>query len=157
MAERNVGRPVELVGRHADGSGHLDFTFEDGTVLSTTCAVLSAPPEPEPEPTVDEAPTETGALTEAEEPSDGSETASNSGDAELAIEAAAHATEDKAQLKGALPPDFPGHAALEGAGVTTYAQARKAFRKETGWTHIDGIGPATNTALAEALGMSLSE
>lgn len=54
--------------------------------------------------------------------------------------------------KGKLPDDFPGHAALSNAGITTYAQLRKAGDV----TALEGIGPATadkiKTALEESEG-----
>lgn len=54
----------------------------------------------------------------------------------------------QAELKGALPDDFPGHAALAAADITTYAQLRKADDV----TQIVGIGEATAKKIAEALG-----
>jgi len=50
-------------------------------------------------------------------------------------------------LKGKLPEDFPGHAALAEAGINTYAQLRKAGDV----TEVSGIGPATAKKIAEAL------
>lgn len=50
-------------------------------------------------------------------------------------------------LRGKLPEDFPGHAALEAAGITTYTQLRNAGDV----TEIDGIGPATAEKIGEAL------
>jgi hypothetical protein len=55
---------------------------------------------------------------------------------------------DGAKLKGKLPDDFPGHAALETAGITTYAQLRKAGNLDD----IVGIGPATAQKIRESLG-----
>ena len=53
----------------------------------------------------------------------------------------------KSELKGKLPEDFPGHAALLEAGIHTYAQLRKAGEL----TEIPGIGEATAAKIAEAL------
>ena len=50
-------------------------------------------------------------------------------------------------LKGKLPEDFPGHAALAEAGINTYAQLRKAGDV----TEVSGIGPATAKKITEAL------
>jgi len=50
--------------------------------------------------------------------------------------------------KGKLPDDFPGHSALAGNGITTYAQLRKAGDV----TSLTGIGPATAEKIAAALG-----
>ncbi|HKS27824.1 MAG TPA: hypothetical protein VJS44_08395 [Pyrinomonadaceae bacterium] len=59
-------------------------------------------------------------------------------------------TEGKS-LRGKLPEDFPGQAALEAEGVGTYAQARKRVKDGT-LTDIPGIGDATAAKIAEALG-----
>lgn len=56
-------------------------------------------------------------------------------------------------LKGKLPEDFPGLAALEAAGITTYAQLRKAGDV----TEIDGIGPATTAKIHAALAQDTEE
>lgn len=50
-------------------------------------------------------------------------------------------------LRGKLPEDFPGKAALEAAGITTYAQLRDAGDV----TEIEGIGPATKEKIDERL------
>lgn len=50
-------------------------------------------------------------------------------------------------LRGKLPEDFPGFKALEEAGITTYAQVRKAGDL----TEIKGIGDATAASIAAAL------
>lgn len=55
---------------------------------------------------------------------------------------------DKPAQKGKLPEEFPGHGALEAAGITTYAQLRKAGDV----TQVDGIGPATAEKIQAALG-----
>ncbi len=55
--------------------------------------------------------------------------------------------EAPAAKKGKLPEDFPGHAALETAGITTFAQLRKAGDV----TEVEGIGPATAEKINEAL------
>lgn len=49
--------------------------------------------------------------------------------------------------RGKLPEDFPGRAALEAAGVNTYAQARAVAEL----TDITGIGAATAKKILEAL------
>lgn len=54
------------------------------------------------------------------------------------------------ELKGKLPEDFPGHAALEAEGITTYAKLRKAGDV----TGVPGIGKATAEKIATALGES---
>lgn len=56
-------------------------------------------------------------------------------------------------LKGKLPEDFPGHAALAEAGINTYAQLRKAGDV----TEVAGIGPATAKKIAEALAATTEE
>lgn len=66
-------------------------------------------------------------------------------------EAAEGAAEAKGTtLKGKLPSDFPGRAALESAGVTTYAQVRKT-RDGDGLTSVPGIGAATAAQIEEAI------
>lgn len=52
------------------------------------------------------------------------------------------------QLKGKLPEDFPGHSALEAAGITTYAKVRKQLES---LTEVDGIGDATAEKIREAM------
>lgn len=54
---------------------------------------------------------------------------------------------EAAPPQGKLPDDFPGHAALKSAGITTYAQLRKVGDL----TKIDGIGEATAAKIQEAL------
>lgn len=56
---------------------------------------------------------------------------------------------DSPKKQGKLPDDFPGYAALAAAGISTYAQLRKAGDV----TKIEGIGPAT----AEKIETALSE
>jgi hypothetical protein len=51
------------------------------------------------------------------------------------------------ELKGKLPEDFPGHAALAEAGINTYGQLRKVGDL----TEVKGIGEATAAKIAEAL------
>jgi hypothetical protein len=68
------------------------------------------------------------------------------GDSLAEVEAKEEAIEGK-ELKGKLPEDFHGRVALEAAGITTYAQLRKAGDL----TEIPGIGPATAEKIAEAL------
>jgi hypothetical protein len=46
-----------------------------------------------------------------------------------------------------LPADFPGHAALTAAGITTYEQLKAI----PDLTEISGIGEATAKMIAEAL------
>jgi hypothetical protein len=53
-------------------------------------------------------------------------------------------------LKGKLPEDFPGRAALEAGGVTTYAQVRK-LRDGDGLTSVAGVGDATASQIEEAI------
>lgn len=57
-------------------------------------------------------------------------------------------------LKGKLPADFPGHAALEAAGVTTYAKLRKRLGD---LTEIAGIGEATAEKITTEMGASSEE
>jgi hypothetical protein len=54
-------------------------------------------------------------------------------------------------LKGKLPEDFPGHAALEAEGVTTYAKVRKQLDT---LEEIPGIGEATAAKIREAMNES---
>src|SRR5688572_2981109 len=54
-------------------------------------------------------------------------------------------------LKGKLPEDFPGHTALEAAGLTSYAKVRKQLDS---LEEIEGIGPATADKIREAMGAS---
>ena len=77
------------------------------------------------------------------EPSKRDENVVNEADA-----AAVEESEESTELKGKLPEDFPGHAALEAAGITTYAQLRKAGDV----TEVPGIGKATAEKIADALG-----
>lgn len=51
-------------------------------------------------------------------------------------------------LKGKLPADLPGHAALAEAGINTYNQLRKALADDV---KIPGIGDATRAKIIEAL------
>ena len=53
-------------------------------------------------------------------------------------------------MRGPLPEDFPGHAALLDVGITTYAQVRKAGDL----TEIAGIGNATAAKIADELAKS---
>lgn len=59
--------------------------------------------------------------------------------------------EEATEKKGSLPDDFPGRAALAGAGINTFAQARKARDSEEGLTGIIGVGDVTAEAIKEAL------
>jgi hypothetical protein len=62
------------------------------------------------------------------------------------------ATEGKS-LRGKLPEDFPGRAALEAEGVTTYAGVRKQMNGD-GLTAVPNIGDATAAKIEEAMGVS---
>lgn len=79
---------------------------------------------------------------------------------EFANEAAASTTEttdeevEQPTLKGKLPEDFPGHGALEEAGITSYAGVRKSLDS---LEDVDGIGPATAERIREAMGESPEE
>ena len=57
-------------------------------------------------------------------------------------------SDEPAELKGKLPEDFPGHAALAEAGINTYGQLRKV----SDLTAIAGIGEATAAKILETLG-----
>lgn len=59
--------------------------------------------------------------------------------------------EETAEKNGLLPDDFPGRTALAGAGINTFAQARKARDSEEGLTGIVGVGEVTAKAIEEAL------
>lgn len=50
--------------------------------------------------------------------------------------------------QGNLPEDFPAVAALEAAGITTFAQTRSAMASDT---QIPGVGPATKEKIEAAL------
>jgi hypothetical protein len=54
-------------------------------------------------------------------------------------------------LKGKLPDDFPGKAALEAAGITTYAQLRKTMETENWFNEVPNIGEATAEKIDERL------
>lgn len=60
-------------------------------------------------------------------------------------------TEESKPLRGPLPEDFPGHGALENAGLTTYAKVRKSL---DALEEVDGIGPATAEKIREAMNES---
>ena len=60
-------------------------------------------------------------------------------------------------LKGKLPEDFPGHAALEAAGLSTYAKVRKELSADKPFDEVDGIGPATAEKIRSAMNESLEE
>lgn len=62
--------------------------------------------------------------------------------------------EAPAELKGRLPEDFPGHAALEAEGLTTYAKVRKQLDSIT---EVPGIGDATAERIREAMSASPEE
>lgn len=57
--------------------------------------------------------------------------------------------ETKTELKGPLPEDFPGRAALAEAGITSYGKLRR-YKGEL--TEIDGIGAATAEKIKAAQG-----
>lgn len=61
--------------------------------------------------------------------------------------AAPQTDESQTPPRGKLPADFPGHAALEAAGITTYGQLRKV----SDLTTITGIGEATASKIEEAM------
>lgn len=54
--------------------------------------------------------------------------------------------------KGKLPADFPGHDALDAAGVHTYGQVSKHIADDR-LKDIPGIGKATATKIATAMGV----
>lgn len=63
--------------------------------------------------------------------------------------------ESSVKLRGTLPDDFPGKAALDAAGLTTYAKVRKHLDKfDTEEGKVDGIGKATADKIREAMGQS---
>lgn len=53
--------------------------------------------------------------------------------------------------KGPLPEDFPGRTALEGAGINTYNQLRKAREHEDWPKNVPGVGQATADKIDAAL------
>lgn len=57
-------------------------------------------------------------------------------------------------LRGKLPDDFPGHAALEAEGLTTYAKVRKRIDS---LTDVSGIGEATAEKIRAAMNESSEE
>ena len=57
---------------------------------------------------------------------------------------------ESAELKGRLPDNFPGHAALSEAGIHTYHQLRKQQAGE-GLTAVPGIGDVTAEHIEDAL------
>jgi hypothetical protein len=59
--------------------------------------------------------------------------------------------EASVKKSGKLPDDFPGRAALEEAGITTYAQVRKA-QKADELKDVAGVGEVTLANILEALG-----
>lgn len=76
---------------------------------------------------------------------------------ELVIEAQAEPVETavaSAPLRGKLAEDFPGHAALEAAGLTSYAKVRKQLDS---LEEVEGIGPATADKIREAMGESSAD
>lgn len=68
--------------------------------------------------------------------------------------AAGEAEAEQRPLRGPLPEDFPGHGALENAGLTTYAKVRKNLDT---LEELDGIGPATADKIREAMNESNPE
>lgn len=68
--------------------------------------------------------------------------------------AAEEEAEASSELKGKLPEDFPGHAALEAEGITTYAKVRKQLDSIT---EVPGIGDATAEKIREAMSASPEE
>lgn len=55
-------------------------------------------------------------------------------------------TETPQRLKGKLPKDFPGHKALDEAGLDTYAKVRKQLDN---LEDLDGIGPKTAVSIRD--------
>lgn len=68
-----------------------------------------------------------------------------------AVEPSAEREDEVKTLRGKLPEDFPGHGALEEAGLITYARVRKNLDS---LEDLDGIGPATAEKIREAMGES---
>lgn len=81
---------------------------------------------------------------------DGSYKGDGTPEAEDGKSKVAEFSDQQTQLKGKLPDDFPGKAALEAEGITTYAKLRKAGDV----TEVPGIGPATKAKIDEALSQS---
>jgi hypothetical protein len=55
-------------------------------------------------------------------------------------------------LRGPLPDDFPSRAALDTAGLGTYAKLRKQIGKGEGWwKDVGGIGEKNHAAIEDAL------
>lgn len=61
---------------------------------------------------------------------------------------------DPSTLRGALPDDFPGHAALEEADLDTYGRVRHFVHNNGDLTSIAGIGEATANKILVAIGES---
>jgi hypothetical protein len=59
-------------------------------------------------------------------------------------------------LRGKLPEDFPGHAPLDAAGITTYGGVRKQMKGE-GLTAVPNIGDATAAKIEEAMAGEAAE
>lgn len=156
---------------HIGATGRLEFQLEDGRIASVACDVLDAPAPVPGAPSLEEIDAAlqreaaAGARESARPGSIFSVDLGGEGDpdAQLEREREAHRREGERQkatgegeggpkdpppaLKGKLPDDFPGHAALVEAGINTYGQLRKAGDV----TAIAGIGPATAEKITAAL------
>lgn len=75
-------------------------------------------------------------------------------EAAAAAKAPAESANEPKALRGKLPEDFPGAAALEAAGVTTYAGVRKQLES---LEDIDGVGPATAEKIRDAMNESSAD
>jgi hypothetical protein len=76
--------------------------------------------------------------------------------AQQAVVEGAESEPSPSTLRGKLADDFPGKAKLEAGELTTYAQIRKAIKKdpEAWYKEIEGVGEATALKVAEAVGAS---
>ena len=74
------------------------------------------------------------------------------GEEEAPAPAAPAAAEPESEPpSGKLPDDFPGHAALADAGITTFAQARKQRDSSEGLKGVPGVGDATAAKIEELI------
>ncbi len=163
---------------HDRKRGYIRFDLANGKVATIACTISDKPVEPPDLPLIDADITDEELDEEfnREQAALDAELGSSPADTTLATEEAAHAAADggaeggaesgtvkeegekPAELKGPLPEDFPGLKALADFDppVKTYAQLRKA-QKDGSWTHIPGIGEATNKQIADRLGLILGE